>query len=55
MRVHHCDYEKKLVFGFLDNVPLNDYGNKLKLGSELAVSFDRIRDHRKSSDFHSVN
>ena len=40
-----------LVFGALDNAPLNDYDNKVKLGSELAISFDQIRDHRKSSQF----
>jgi len=27
VRVHHWDYEKKLVFGVFDNVPLNDCGN----------------------------
>jgi hypothetical protein len=55
VRVHHCDYEKKLVFGVLDNVPLNDYGNKLRLGSELAIAFDRVQEHKKSSDFESKN
>jgi hypothetical protein len=24
MRVHHCDDEKQLVFGTLDNEPVND-------------------------------
>jgi hypothetical protein len=55
VRVHHCDYENKLVFGVLDNVPLNDYGNKLRAGSELAIAFDKIREHRKSSGFDSAN
>jgi len=25
VRVAHCDEEKQLVFGVLDNEPLNDY------------------------------
>ena len=55
VRVDRCDYPRRLVFGVLDNVPLNDYGNALRLGSELAVSFDQIRDHKKSSEFESRN
>ena len=55
VRVHRCDDEKQIVFGVLDNVPLNDYERKLKLGSELAISFAQIRDHRKSSEFESTN
>lgn len=38
VRVHHCDHDRKLVFGTLDNEPLNGYGDKLRLGTELAVS-----------------
>ena len=26
IRVHHCDDENKIVFGTLDNEPVNDYG-----------------------------
>jgi len=55
VRVHRCDDEKEIVFGVLDNVPLNDYERKLKLGSELAISFAQVRDHRKSSEFESTN
>lgn len=51
VRVHHCDDEKQLVFGSLDNEPLNDYAKKVKLGSQLAVSYDKVREHRKASDF----
>jgi len=53
VRVHHCDDEKKLVFGTLDNEPVNDYDGKVELGSELAVSYDNIREHRKASEFTS--
>jgi hypothetical protein len=51
VRVERCDDERQLVFGALDNEPLNDYGRKLKLGSELAVSFTQIRGHKKPSEF----
>jgi len=51
VRVDHCDDEKKLVFGTLDNGPLNDYSGKVKLGSQLAVSYDNIREHRKAREF----
>jgi hypothetical protein len=55
VRVHRCDDENQLVFGALDNVPINDESGKLKLGSELAVSFTQIREHKKSSDFETKN
>jgi hypothetical protein len=47
VRVHHCDQERQLVFGTLDNEPVNDYDSKIELGSELAVSYSQIREHRK--------
>ena len=49
VRVDRCDDEGRLVFGVLDNEPVNDYAGKIKLGSQLAVSFDNIRDHRTQS------
>jgi len=55
LRVHHCDDEKKLVFGTLDNEPVNDYDDKLKLGSELAVSYSQIREHKTATAFLSKN
>jgi len=51
VRVKRCDYEKEIVFGVLDNVPVNDLTNMLRVGSELAISFSKIVDHRKASDF----
>jgi hypothetical protein len=53
--VHRCDDTRQIVFGTLDSVPLNDQSGKLKLGTELAVSFSQIREHRKSADFESKN
>lgn len=52
--VRRCDEVKQLVFGTLDDVPLNDYGGKLKVGTELAVTFDRVVEHKKPSDFDSA-
>jgi hypothetical protein len=51
MRVHRCDDEKQLVFGTLDNEPVNDYEGKIELGSELAVSYSQIREHKKPTEF----
>ena len=48
VRVDHCDDEKGLVFGTLDNEPLNEYGKNVKLGSQLAISYSRIMEHKKA-------
>ncbi len=49
IRVDHCDHERRLVFGSLDNQPI--VNDNLKLGQELAVSYDAIREHMKASAF----
>ena len=51
VRVSRCDEQKRLVFGTLDNEPLNDYGGRIGLESELAVSYSQIREHRKPTEF----
>jgi hypothetical protein len=43
-RVVRCDDEKPVVYGRLDDEPLNGYGGKLGLGSELAVRFSQVRE-----------
>lgn len=43
--VDDSDDEQRLVFGRLDNVPVSS--ENLKLGQQLAVSYDKIRDHRR--------
>ena len=55
VRVDRCDEQKQVVFGTLDNEPLNEYSGKVKLGSELAISYSQIREHRKASDFSRPN
>jgi hypothetical protein len=49
VRVQSCDDAKELVFGTLDNAPINDASGKLKLGTELAISYSQVREHRKAS------
>jgi len=51
LRVQSCDDAQRLVFGVLDSVPLNSHGKGVRLGAELAVSYDKVRDHKKPSDF----
>lgn len=40
--VESCDDERRVVFGKLDNEPL--IASTLKLGQQLAISYDLIRD-----------
>jgi hypothetical protein len=51
VRVCRCDDAKQLLFGVLDNEPVGDYGDQLELGTELAISYARIREHKKASEF----
>jgi hypothetical protein len=50
VRVHHCDEERQLVFGTLDNEPVVN-SEDLQLGEELAISYGKVREHRKPSEF----
>ena len=50
VQVGSCDDERRLLFGRLDNVPVCHAG-ELGLGSEIAVSYDNIREHRRRDDF----
>jgi hypothetical protein len=43
--VDHSDDEQQLVFGRLDNEPISS--TALRLGQQLAVSYEKIRDHRR--------
>ena len=49
--VDSCDDEEGVLFGRLDNEPL--VGTGLHLGDELAVSYDKVVEHRKASDFEN--
>lgn len=54
LRVQSCNYAQRPVFGVLDSVPLNSHGKGVRLGTELAVSYDKVRDHKKPSDFEKL-
>ena len=45
VKVDYCDDESRLVFGTLDSQPVA--GTNIKLGQQLAISYDNIRDHRR--------
>jgi len=55
VRVHRCDEARQILFGILDNVPVNDASGKLGLGTELAINFSQVREHRKASEFKPHN
>jgi hypothetical protein len=46
VRVHHCDEERQLVFGALDNEPIAN-SEDLRLGNELAISYGKVREHKR--------
>lgn len=50
VRVSRCDDANQIVFGTLDNAPINDSTGRLKIGTELAISFDKVRDHKSDYD-----
>lgn len=50
VRVTACDDARQLVFGVLDNTPIADSTGRLKVGTELAISFDKIREHKPNYD-----
>jgi len=39
-----------IVFSALGNEPVGDYRDKTQLGSELAVGYAQIRDHKKRTE-----
>lgn len=49
VRVDYCDDVNRVVFGWLDNAPV--LNTDLKLGQQLAISYDNIRQHKRESDF----
>jgi uncharacterized protein YegJ (DUF2314 family) len=45
VQVDYSDDENRLVFGKLDSQPI--VNTDLRVGQELAVSYDKIREHRR--------
>ncbi len=50
VQVESCDDERRILLGRLDNAPVV-LTRTLKLGSEIAVSYDNVREHRRLSEF----
>ena len=50
LRIDYCDEPKRVVFGWLDSQPVV-FTTDLKPGQHFAVSFENIREHRKSDQF----
>ena len=42
--VDTCNEDTRMIFGKLDNIPV--VNTDMSLGQDLAVSFDKVRDHR---------
>jgi hypothetical protein len=42
-RAHHCDEERQVVFGTLDNEPVVN-SEDLQLGEELAINYGKARE-----------
>ncbi len=53
MLVDTSDDERRLVFGRLDNEPIAN--SDVKLGQQLAVGYDKVRDHRRFDDSKTVH
>jgi len=50
VKVEHAAEEERIFFGTLDGEPM--VNPELHLGMKLAVSYDNIREHLKSSAFN---
>jgi len=50
LRVNRCDELNRLVLRCLDSEPLV-FAVQLKLGQQMAVSYENVRDHKKESEF----
>lgn len=50
LRIDYCDEPNRLVFGWLDSQPVV-FTSDLKIGQHLAVSYDNIRERKKSNEF----
>ena len=46
LKVDSCDDSQRLVFGRLDSEPVV-FSSELKLGQQMAVSYDNVREHRR--------
>jgi hypothetical protein len=54
VRVESSDDNQHLVFGVLNNESVSDHSGRLHHGSQIAVSCDKIREHRKPTEFRAI-
>jgi len=52
VRVDYCDETRRLLFGRLDSEPL--VTAEAELGQQMAVSFEKVREHRKPWEFQKT-
>jgi hypothetical protein len=50
LRVDFADEPRRVVHGWLDSQPVV-FALTVKLGQRLTISYDNIREHRKSNEF----
>jgi len=50
VQVRESNDEERVLFGKLDNEPI--VNTELRLGMEIAVSYDLVREHMKDSSFN---
>lgn len=53
--VDSCDDANRLLFGQLESAPLLEHGRNLGPGSRLAITFDKIREHKKPWEFRRTS
>ena len=51
VRVISCDDAHSLIIGVLDNEPVDV---ELEVGQELAIGYDKIREHKKPWEFKKM-
>jgi uncharacterized protein YegJ (DUF2314 family) len=50
LRADSVDESRRILYGWLDSQPVV-FATTVKLGQRLAISYDNIREHRKSNEF----
>ena len=50
VRVESVDDAKRIIFGWLDSQPILAHSGKLRVGSQLAVSYENVVQHKKADE-----
>jgi hypothetical protein len=54
LRIDHCDEQRQIVFGWLENPPDSDQQKPAKVEQLLAATFAKILEHRKRYEFEAT-